>query len=149
MEYFLIRLSYQAAAWSELVATATDVDTRLASVRGLVAQLGGSFAHFHFFEGPHFAAAGQSHVIEDKFFGFGEDDVITVVALPDNRTAQAFSMAIAAESGVRQVNLTPLVPIPHAIEAMGTAREARSRISYAAPGRPPTGAPAKRRAAKR
>jgi uncharacterized protein with GYD domain len=74
------------------------------------------------------AAKGLGGSVDSFYFVFGEDDVIVVLDLPDNTTAAAFSLAVAAggaaTSSVR-VLLTP--------EEIDTAT--KKTVEYRAPGR--------------
>ncbi|HZS82233.1 MAG TPA: hypothetical protein VFA50_05150 [Stellaceae bacterium] len=135
MQYYLVRLSYTAAAWKELVEKTKSLDDRLDKVRRLIKQLGGSLANYHFFDDEHFAGAGERHIVVHKFVPFGEHDILTILAMPDNVAARTFSMAVAAEDGVKTVELTPMISMEEGIGAMARAKAARSRASYAAPGR--------------
>jgi hypothetical protein len=73
-------------------------------------------------------------VLDGKFVGIGEDDIITIVALPNIQAASAFSMAVSAEIGVKSVQLTPLLPMTQAVDAMAMARDSRKKVGYSAPG---------------
>ena len=135
MQYYLIRLSYTAAAWKELTDKPTSLDDRLAQVVRLIRELGGSLANYHFFEGPHFDGAGQHHIVTCKFVPFGRHDIVTILAMPDAVAARTFSMAVAAEDGVKEIEITPMISLAEGMEAMTRAKAARSRARYAAPGR--------------
>ncbi|MBR0653049.1 hypothetical protein GXW78_25560 [Roseomonas terrae] len=135
MEHYLIQLSYTALAWQQQIDRTTDADQRFTAVRKLIARLGGSFARYHFFDGGEPPTEDvPPFVVADKFVGIGEDDVIAIVALPSSLAARAFSMAIAAEGGVKSVRLTPLLGIPQAVQAMGMAKDAIAMAGYSAPG---------------
>ena len=136
MQFYLIRLSYTAAAWNQQLERTPDVDKRLASVKRLIANLGGSLARYEFF------ADGEgvpTHIMNGKFMALDTDDLVAVMAVPDERAAFAFSMAVSAEAGVKQISLTPLLPIRDAIEVMRVAHTARSKAAYSAPGGAATG----------
>ena len=133
VQYYLIQLSYTAEAWRQQIERTTNLEERLAAVKQLIAELGGSLAHYRFFEeggGPH----DRPHVMNGKFMGVGSDDVIAIIAFPDHDSATAFSMALSAEVGVKEVRLTPITPVSQAISLMTRAREARRKTRYAAPG---------------
>jgi uncharacterized protein with GYD domain len=147
MEYYLIRLSYTAPAWAELVEKTKTLDDRLESVRQLIKQLGGAFATFHFFDDAYFDDAAKRQVVMHKFVPFGNHDIVTIVAMPDRATARAFNMAIAAEDGVKTIEMTPMITMEDAIGAMAAAKSARARARYAAPGRAASGRAASGRAA--
>jgi uncharacterized protein with GYD domain len=133
VHFYLIQLSYTADAWRQQIEQTRNAATRLAAVKQLIAHLGGSLAHYHFFadEGR---TDQETIVITDKFIGFGHDDIVAVMAMPDHASATAFSMAVSAESGVRDVRLTPITPIAEAIASMAKAHDARRQTSYSAPG---------------
>lgn len=135
MEYFLVRLSYTPAAWQEIIEHTTSLDERLAPVRKLIAHLGGSLASFGFFDTQHSKDVGQAHTVQDKFVMWSGHDIVTVLAMPDKEAAHAFNMAVSAEAGLKLVDLAPIVPMEHAVQAMAAAKTAVSRTGYAAPGR--------------
>ncbi len=138
MEFYLVRLTYTPAAWADIIASTTSLDQRLDPVRKLIRRFGGSLASYRFFDSPHFAtpAAPALHV-EDKFVMFGEHDLLTILAVPDRSTAQAFNMAVMAEPGLKTVELTAMMPMAEAIGSMAHARAAVAATGYAAPGRTP------------
>lgn len=137
MEYFLVRLAYTPAAWADMVENTTHMDERLAPVRQLIRHLGGSLASFGFFDTEHSQTdAAPPHVVRDKFVMWSGHDILTVLAMPDKEAAHAFNMAVSSEPGLKVVDLTPLVPLDHAVRAMATAKAAAKQTGYAAPGRP-------------
>jgi uncharacterized protein with GYD domain len=73
-------------------------------------------------------AEGLGGTLESFYFAFGEDDVVTVIDLPDAESAAAVSMAVAA-SGLVTIKTTVLITT----EQMDTA--AHKSVSYRAPGR--------------
>ncbi len=128
MQYYLVRLSYTAAAWRELVSTPPQTaEGRLDPVLKLAKDLGGAFATFEFPENPSYQA------VPHKFVSFGAEDVVAVIAMPDEKAAKAFAMTIAAEEGVKDFHLTPLMPFEQGVEAMKTASAKKG--TYKAPGR--------------
>ena len=136
MEYFLVRLAYTPAAWSEIIENTTNLDGRLAPVRKLLRHLGGSLASFGVFDTEHSKTdATPPHVVSDKFVMWSGHDLLTVVAMPDKEAAHAFNMAISAEAGLKVVDLTPIVPMQQAVQAMVAAKAAVAQTGYAAPGR--------------
>jgi uncharacterized protein with GYD domain len=66
--------------------------------------------------------------LECLYFAFGDDDVVTVIDLPDAESAAAVSMTIAASGLVRIKTTVLLTP-----EQVDTA--AGKSVSYRAPGR--------------
>jgi len=137
MQYYLVRLSYTATAWQQLIERTTGLDERLASVRKLIAQLGGSLANFHFFDDQHFRGIAKRTVVSHKFMPFGESDIVTILAMPDPVAARSFHMAVAAEAGVKSIELTPMITLDEGVKAMGIAKSARAKTAYAAPGGQP------------
>ena len=139
MEYYLVRLSYTAAAWEELLQKTTSLDERLEPVRRLIRHLGGSLASFGFFDTPAYRRKGQDGsqkvVVKAKFVLFGEHDLLTILAMPDRSAARAFSMAVAAEPGLKAIELSPMITLEEGIRAMGAARQAVEATKYFAPGR--------------
>lgn len=59
--------------------------------------------------------------LEGLWFAFGEYDAILIYQLPDNITAAALSMAIAAGGAVKAFKTTPLMTAEEAVEAMKKA----------------------------
>ena len=131
MQYYLIQLSYTAEAWSQQIARTTDATRRLAAVKQLIRKLGGSLARYEFFEDE---PDKRHHVLNGKFVGMDKDDLVAILAMPDHKAALAFSMAVSAETGVRDIRLTPITPISDAIEVMKKAKAARDEANYSAPG---------------
>ncbi len=137
MEYFLVRLAYTPAAWSDIIENTTSLDERLAPVRRLLRHLGGSLASFGFFDTEHSrSAAAPPHTVTDKFVMWSGHDLLTIIAMPDKEAAHAFNMAVSAEAGLKIVDLTPIVPMQDAVKAMVAAKAAVAQTGYAAPGRP-------------
>jgi uncharacterized protein with GYD domain len=131
--FYLIQLSYTAEAWKQQVEQTRNVTNRLDAVKQLIAHLGGSLANYHFFEDTASPDA-RAVVARDKFIGIGADDLIAVMAVPDHEAATAFSMAVSAETGVKNIRLTPITPIADAVGVMAKAAEARQSTGYSAPG---------------
>ncbi|HTZ78908.1 MAG TPA: hypothetical protein VMC10_13410 [Stellaceae bacterium] len=134
MQYYLVRLSYTATAWQQLIDRTTSLDERLGSVRKLIAQLGGSLANFHFFDDQYFRGIAKRTVVTHKFMPFGEHDIVTILALPDPIAARSFQMAVAAEDGVKGIELLPMISLEEGVKAMGVAKAARRKTAYVAPG---------------
>jgi uncharacterized protein with GYD domain len=64
--------------------------------------------------------------LEAFYFAFGDDDVVAIVDAPDNTTAAAFSMIVAATGTVRTKTTVLLTPdeIDHATKKSGSFRAA-------------------------
>jgi uncharacterized protein with GYD domain len=58
------------------------------------------------------------------WFAFGEYDLITILELPDNTSAAAISMAVAASGAIRCIKTTALMTVQEGIRAMKLAAEA-------------------------
>jgi uncharacterized protein with GYD domain len=109
MNYYLIQLSYTADAWRQQIELTRDHAQRLNAVRALIARLGGSLAQYRFFEGPDAAGGGEPHSVSCKFMSIGKEDLIAMVAMPDQDAGVAFSMAVSAEPGIRDIQMTPII----------------------------------------
>ncbi|MEM7528455.1 MAG: hypothetical protein AAF416_12350 [Pseudomonadota bacterium] len=124
MKYYLVRCDYNASAWNELLAQGKiDSETRLDPVTKLAERLGGRFGSLNTDDGPIIA----------KWVPFGSTDLLAVVQFEDDRNARAFSIAISAEPGVKNVEMTPMLHFHEAVDAINAAGATRN--SYAAPGR--------------
>ncbi len=95
MAYFLHQGSYTAEAWSAMLKNPQD---RTQAIQGVAQKLGGS--------------------IERIWLAFGDCDVIVVGQMPDNVSAAAFSMAVAAGGALKSVKTTPLMTMAEAQDAM-------------------------------
>ena len=73
MPYYLFRGSYTAEAWAGLIKKPQN---RTEIVRSAIESLGGT--------------------LEGAWLSFGEDDVVAICNMPDNVSAAAFSLAVAA-----------------------------------------------------
>lgn len=130
MEHYLLHLSYTTAGWDYIHAAAATFDQRMGPVRSLIANLGGSFASFHFYDQPPFLNLEPQHVVRDKFAMFGTHDVMAVLAMPDKNAAQAFTLALSKQPGIEYVDLFLMMPFEDAI----TTSVARSNAAIAATG---------------
>jgi uncharacterized protein with GYD domain len=138
MEHYLLHLSYTSAGWDYIHAAAATFDQRMAPVRSLIANLGGSFASFHFYEDPPFQDTSLAHVVRDKFAMFGTHDLMAVLAMPDKNAAQAFTLAVSKQPGVDSVDLFLMMPFEDAITtSVATSNAAIAATGYAAPGSAP------------
>ena len=116
MDYFLLQLSYSTTGWREIIEENAGFDKRLDKVRNLIAELGGSFANFHFHDRAPFKAADDSPVVRDKFSVFGAQDLIAILAMPDKRSAQTFSITLRAFPHIQDIRLTALMPFEETID---------------------------------
>ena len=98
MAYFLLQGAYTAEAWKALVKKPHD---RTEVVRPVIEKLGGR--------------------MESAWFAFGEYDIVLILQMPDNVSAAAFSLAVAAGGAFKSYKTTPLMTIADGIEAMRKA----------------------------
>jgi uncharacterized protein with GYD domain len=75
---------------------------RAAAVRKAVEKLGGKVGPF--------------------WMTFGDYDLVGVLEMPDNASAAAFAIAVAAGGACKDVKTTPLLSMAEGIEAMKKAR---------------------------
>ena len=98
MASYLIQLSYTAESWAVLVKHPQD---RVEAVSKVIAKLGGK--------------------VVDFWGSFGDFDLIGVIEMPDNVSAAAFSIAVAAGGACKNVKTTPLLSRGEAVKAMKKA----------------------------
>jgi len=92
---YLARASYNAEGVRGLIKD--KASGRRASVAKLAESLGGK--------------------LESFYLAFGSDDIVSIVELPDNGAAAAFSLAVNA-AGLAQLSMTPLMTVEEADAAM-------------------------------
>lgn len=138
MEHYLLHLSYTTAGWDHILSTTPNFSQRMDPVRNLIAQLGGSFAAFHFPDRPPFDRdPARRHIVYDKFAMFGAHDVMAVLAMPDKNAAQAFTLALQKQLGIDYVHLSLMMPFEDAVTAsVNTSNAAIAATGYAGPGSP-------------
>jgi uncharacterized protein with GYD domain len=112
MALYAQQIAYTPTAWAALLKAP---ENRLKAVQQVVERLGGS--------------------IVNGWFTFGDYDVLVICELPDNVSAAAFDMAVAAGGAMKAVKTTPLLTFEDGIAAMRKAKEAeytppRSEIPY-------------------
>jgi uncharacterized protein with GYD domain len=98
MPSYLYQLAYSSEAWASLVKRPQN---RIEAIRKSVEKLGGQVGPF--------------------WFSFGEYDVIGVLEMPDNVSAAAFSVALAAGGACKSLKTTPLLSVEEGIEVMKKA----------------------------
>ncbi len=98
MAYFLLQGAYTPEAWTALVKNPVD---RIETVRPVIEKLGGK--------------------VEGAWFAFGDYDVVLIMQMPDNVSAAAFSLAVAAGGAFKSHKTTPLMTIADGVEAMKKA----------------------------
>ena len=106
MASYLLQIGYTPEAWASLIAQPHD---RIEVVRPVIEKLGGK--------------------ISNGWFAFGDYDIVTIVEMPGNVEAAAFSLAAAAGGAIRTIKTTPLLTIAEGIEAMKKA----GKSGYKAP----------------
>ncbi len=112
MALYAQQIAYTPTAWA---AQLKAPQNRLEAVQQVIERLGGRLVN--------------------GWFTFGDYDVLVICELPDNVSATAFSMAVAAGGALKAVKTTPLLTFEDGIAAMHKAREAeytppRSEIPY-------------------
>ena len=108
MASFLLQVTYTPDAWANLISNPHD---RIGDVRPVVEKLGGK--------------------IEHAWFAFGDYDLISIVEMPSNVEAAAFSLAASAGGAIRSIKTTPLLTTAEGIAAMKKA----ATSGYKAPAR--------------
>ena len=107
MSFYLMRFSYTPEAWARLIRNPED---RRDVARAVVEKLGGKLHGF--------------------WYGFGEHDGIVLIEAPDNISAAAFSVGIAAGGSLRSAETTVLLTVEEAIEMLQKAQG----LPYSPPG---------------
>jgi len=95
---YLFQISYSAEAWAAMIKHPQD---RAQAVSQAVEKLGGKVGSF--------------------WMSFGDYDLIEVLEMPDNVSAAAFAVAVAAGGACKNVKTTPLLSIAEGVEAMKRA----------------------------
>jgi uncharacterized protein with GYD domain len=106
MSSYLLQVGYTPEAWANMIAHPHD---RLDAVRPVIEKLGGKMIH--------------------GWFAFGDYDIVSIIEMPSNVEAAAFSLAAAAGGAVRTIKTTPLMTTAEGIEAMKKA----AKSGYKAP----------------
>ena len=107
MPKYLIQTAYTAESWANMTSNPQD---RIEAVRPAIEGLGGT--------------------LDTGYVAFGEYDLVAIVDFPDNVSAAAFAMSVAAKGGVKAFKTTPLMTMDEALAAMQKA----GTSSYAPPG---------------
>ena len=98
MALYLLQFAYTPEAWATLTRKPQN---RLEAVRPVAERCGGRLLN--------------------KWLSFGDYDVVAILEMPDNVSAAAFAMAIAAGGAVQNVKTTPLLSMEDGMEAMKRA----------------------------
>ena len=86
MPYYMTQVAYSTEAWA---AQIRDPKDRIEVLRPVVEGLGGR--------------------IVNRWFSFGEYDVILITEMPDNTSAAAMAIAASAGGGPKSIKTTPLM----------------------------------------
>ncbi|HKS96845.1 MAG TPA: GYD domain-containing protein [Terriglobia bacterium] len=98
MAHYLWQIAYSSDGWAALVK---NPQNRIDAIRPAVEKLGGK--------------------IESGWFAFGEYDIVSIVQFPDNVSAAAFAIAVAAAGSVKSFKTTPLLSVAEGVEALKKA----------------------------
>jgi uncharacterized protein with GYD domain len=104
MAHYLFQVSYTAAAWAAFLKNPQD---RSKAVQGAIEELGGK--------------------VEGFWLSFGESDIVGVIRMPDNVSAAAFAIAVAAGGACKSVKTTPLMTMDEGQAAMKKAAASKYR----------------------
>lgn len=99
MSHYLMRFSYTSEAWARLIKKPED---RRQVAQAIVEKLGGKLLGF--------------------WYSFGDHDGLVLIEAPDNLSAAAFSVGIAAGGSVRSAETTVLLTVEEAIKMLGKAQ---------------------------
>ena len=106
MAHYLLQVVYTSEAWANMLKNPQD---RIEVVSKAVQKLGGS--------------------VVGGWLSFGEYDTVAILQMPDDATAAAFSMAVAAGGACKSVRTTPLLSVE---EGMAAEKKA-AKSGYIAP----------------
>lgn len=98
MAQYLLQVSYTAEAWSGLVK---HPQNRMEVISKSIEKLGGTLLY--------------------GWMSFGDYDTIAVLEMPDNLSAAAFSMAIAAGGSCKSIKTSPLLSSAEGVAALKKA----------------------------
>jgi uncharacterized protein with GYD domain len=101
MAHYLLQTAYTAVGWAALLK---DPQHRLEAIMPVVERLGGK--------------------VVNGWFTFGDYDLLVICDLPDDVSAAALSMAIAAGGAVKGVKTLPLMSFEDGLQAMKKAETA-------------------------
>ena len=98
MSHYLIQVAYTPDSWANMVKNPQD---RTEAVRPAIEGMGGRMT--------------------DAWLSFGEYDLVALCEFPDNTTAAAFSISVAAAGSMKALKTTPLLSMEEAVAAMTKA----------------------------
>jgi uncharacterized protein with GYD domain len=104
MAQYLVQVAYTPEAWATLVK---NPQNRMETVGPVIERLGGK--------------------VQGAWLTFGEYDIVVVTQMPDNVSAAAFSIAVAAGGAVKACTTTPLMSLEEGKAAMQKAAGAGYR----------------------
>ena len=110
MPHYLVQLAYTPEAWANQLKSPQN---RIEAVRPAMEKVGAR--------------------MESAYFAFGEYDIVFVMEAPDNKSAAAFALAVAAGGSVKAYKTTPLMTIEDGLQALRAASDVASAY------RPPAG----------
>jgi len=94
MAHYLFQAAYTSEAWHNMLKNPQD---RIGLVSKAVEKLGGT--------------------VEAGWLSFGDYDTVLLMQMPDDATAAAFAMAVAAGGACKAVKTTPLLSVEEGMEA--------------------------------
>jgi uncharacterized protein with GYD domain len=94
----LLQVGYTPEAWAAMVKKPQD---RIEAVRPAVEKMGGK--------------------VVCGYLAFGEYDIVAILDMPNNVSAAAFAMAVAAGGACNKVKTTPLMSTREGVDAMKRA----------------------------
>lgn len=110
MPHFCHQVSFTKEAWARLLA---DPHDRVAVVRKPIENLGGK--------------------LETAYFAFGAFDALVITEMPDNVSAAAIAMALAAGGAIANIQTTALMSAAETLDAMRKAGTCGYKSVLAAP----------------
>ena len=138
MEHYLLHLSYTTAGWDHILSTTPNFNQRMDPVRNLIAQLGGSFAAFHFHDRP-------------PFIGIPRVDTLCTTSLPCSARTMLWQCSpcpirmphkpspshCRSSREFEYVHLSSMMPFEDAVTtSVNTSNAAIAATGYAGPGSP-------------
>ncbi len=113
-QFYLLQFSYTAAAWAAMLKSPSERN-RVKAVETIVKSLGGCFPKIVF------ECDDGGWEVKEKFVPLGDQDVVTIVAFPDDEAAAAFAMLVSAGGAVKSFKTTRILPWSQAMSAMAKA----------------------------
>src|SRR5262245_13415847 len=104
MPQYLIQAAYTPESWASQLRQPQNAVDR---IKPAVEKLGGRLQAF--------------------YYAFGEYDAVALIELPDNVSAAALALAVAAGGAVKALKTTPLMAVDEGMQAMRKAAQAGYR----------------------